>query len=212
MNRRLQRRKLRDDEFSNRQQRDGNTATCKKNPAEDSEAAKDMTELGNSEEIVSMLEKINRQLEKMQQPEEKNTQNNAAEGTQQTTAGAGNGQPQAQGQQSGQGENGSVNASNQMTQDLQAMLSQLLQNKGQQPAAVQAGQNQANTNAASQGEQNKQPETVVAQTAAQVLAKAQYELANELEESLKKLKQVISESEKIANRISNLLGEENSSK
>ncbi len=55
-------------------------------------------------------------------------------------------------------------------------------------------------------------QSVTAQTAAQALAQAQYELANELEASLTKLKQVISESEKLADRISNLLGQENSSR
>ncbi|MEN6566880.1 MAG: hypothetical protein ABFC57_11310 [Veillonellales bacterium] len=63
----------------------------------------------------------------------------------------------------------------------------------------------------SQKQTKSQENTVAVQTAPQVLAQAQFELANELEASLQKLKQVISESEKIANKISNLLGEENQS-
>ena len=46
------------------------------------------------------------------------------------------------------------------------------------------------------------------QAAAQLLSQAQYELANELEASLQKLRQVINESEKIAAKVSTLLQQE----
>ena len=58
-------------------------------------------------------------------------------------------------------------------------------------------------------EEDSQTASIAVQTAAQVLSQAQFELSNELEASLQSLKQVIAESEKIANKISNLLGEEN---
>jgi len=50
------------------------------------------------------------------------------------------------------------------------------------------------------------------QAAAQALAQAQYELATELEASLQKLRQVIGESERLAGKISSLLGRENGSR
>jgi hypothetical protein len=53
---------------------------------------------------------------------------------------------------------------------------------------------------------------VPAKTVSQVLAQAQYELATELENSLQKLREVINKSEQLANKIGNLLGEENPSK
>jgi hypothetical protein len=74
--------------------------------------------------------------------------------------------------------------------------------------------NQSNTKSAAKEQptsQQKSNDTLVLQTAAEVLSRAQYELSNELENSLKKLKQVISESEQIANKISNLI-EQNSNK
>lgn len=77
----------------------------------------------------------------------------------------------------------------------------------QQESAETSGQSQKKL----QTQTNSRHNTVAVQTATQVLAQAQYELANELEASLQKLKQVINESEKIANKISNLLGEDNQS-
>lgn len=92
-----------------------------------------------------------------------------------------------------------------VTQELQNLFSQLLQgNNNLQSSPEQAPEFDNKT-------QNK-ANSMAVQTAGQVLAKAQYELANELETSLNKLKQVISESEKIANQISNLLGESNNKK
>lgn len=100
---------------------------------------------------------------------------------------------------------GSKQPETMVTQELQNLFSQLLH---------------GNTNSQSSKEQSpginndtiNKANTMAVQTAGQILAKAQYELANELEASLNKLKQVISESEKIANQISNLLGESNNKK
>ena len=69
------------------------------------------------------------------------------------------------------------------------------------------------SNDVNKSDDGKSPQNKMAvQTVSQVLAQAQYELANELETSLKKLKQVISESEQLANNISKLLGEETKKK
>lgn len=223
MNRRLQRRKLHfreqgcapDDQHlaPKDRQREGNEKACQNLSADDdSETAAELASMNQSDEIVSMLQKLNNQLEKMQQSESRNDQSNPAGGSQQ--AGSGNGDNRQQQNSAQLDQQGTAPAANrQMTQELEAMLSQLLQGNDNalQSSATQPNPNSANSNQAGEGQQNNQPDSKLAQTAAQVLAKAQYELANELEVSLKKLKQVISESEKIANRISNLLGEENSS-
>lgn len=60
--------------------------------------------------------------------------------------------------------------------------------------------------------QNKELELkpdMTAKTASQVLAEAQYELSKELETSLYKLRQVIEESKQVAQKISNLLEQNN---
>lgn len=91
----------------------------------------------------------------------------------------------------------------------QSQMNQQQGQMGQQQG--QMGQQQGIKN--QQGQQNqqqgkKQDNQLAVQTAAQVLSEAQYELSVELENSLQKLKQVISESEKLADKISKLLGEE----
>jgi hypothetical protein len=167
----------------------------------------------SSSEIVAMLQKINLQLEKMQQNEvrsstkQEHTNESADNDTQQSS----DNKSQQQTQQNADTTNTTSGMDDvQAAQGLQALFSQLLQGKGnsQQPAEQEKPQPASqNANEQSGGQQTN---SVVAKTAAQVLAQAQYELSNELEASLQKLKQVISESEKIANKISNLLGEENS--
>lgn len=85
-------------------------------------------------------------------------------------------------------------------EELTELFSKLIESKGKQNQNQQSEQLEITSN------------TKKVQTAKQILAEAQYELANELEESLKKLKQVISESEKIATKMSNLLGQESQDK
>lgn len=107
---------------------------------------------------------------------------------------------QLQGQaSSGTGETSSQssmeNQSGQNSDPLRQLFSQLLQTSQQQ-------------NNQSGGNQSGKERPVLVKTAAQVLSEAQYELSVELENSLQKLKQVIRESEKLADKISNLLGEE----
>lgn len=58
----------------------------------------------------------------------------------------------------------------------------------------------------------KKNKSVSKKTISEILSQKQYELADELEASLQKLKKVISESEKLTLKITNLLGEENKNK
>lgn len=169
---------------------------------------------GPNQEMLAMLEKISRQLSQLQ--------NEPAGGQQ--TGGQEQGGRQTQG--TGQGKEG-------RQEELSALFSRLLaENKtdGQQSSGSSQGagtqqragdtqpgggnRQQLGQNSGNQaGGQSAGGEKLSsAQTAAQALAQAQYELANELEASLTKLKQVISESEKLADKISNLLGQENSSR
>ncbi len=169
---------------------------------------------GPNQEMLAMLEKISRQLSQLQ--------NVPAGGPQ--TGGQQQGGQQTQG--AGQGNEG-------RQEELGALFSRLLaenkpdgqqsggsrQGAGTQQRAGGAQQDGGNRQQAGQqngtqtgGQSAGGEKATSAQTAAQALAQAQYELANELEASLTKLKQVISESEKLADKISNLLGQENSSR
>lgn len=158
---------------------------------------------GPNQEMLAMLEKISRQLSQMQ---------NTSAGAQQP-GGQEQGGQQAQG--SGQGKEG-------RQEELSALFSRLLTDnkaEGQQNDGSRQGadtqQRAGGTKPSGEQPQSAQKgdeKSSSAQTAAQALAQAQYELANELEASLTKLKQVISESEKLADKISNLLGQENGSR
>lgn len=158
--------------------------------------------------VLMLLQKISDQLDNMKSSSQGQTQ--CLIGQQQA--------PASGGQQQGQGSDGQQVQGNQqgeiaVSEQLQQLFSQLLQGKNSSSqAGIQDNQNstqsQQNNDQANQQTKSK-TNSMAVQTAAQVLAQAQYELSNELEISLKKLKQVISESEKIANKISNLLGEEN---
>ncbi len=173
---------------------------------------------GSDREMLALLAKISRQLDELR---------SAPAGGQQSPGqerGDNPAQESAEQEKSGQQD------------DLSAIFSRLLaanksaagpkqqsggaqQSAGMQNSAGQQGggsRQQSGGGSQSSGQANSQGtgggHSVTAQTAAQALAQAQYELANELEASLTKLKQVISESEKLADRISNLLGQENSSR
>lgn len=169
---------------------------------------------GPNQEMLVMLEKISSQLSQLQ---------NVPVGGQQSGGQEQGGQHK---QGAGQGKEGRQD-------ELSALFSRLLaENKtdGQQSGGSrqgagtqqQAGSAQFNGGNQQQAGQKSGKQTggqstggenaSSAQTAAQALAQAQYELANELEASLTKLKQVISESEKLADKISNLLGQESSSR
>lgn len=172
---------------------------------------------GADREMLAMLEKISLQLSQLQN----------------TSAGGQQAGGQEQGAQLPQQGTGQAKGSQQA--ELSALFSQLLagnkagggsgqQNGSQQGAGTQqrAGGMQSVGGSGQQSAQSGGKQTdgqaagggkaSSAQTAAQALAQAQYELANELEASLAKLKQVISESEKLADKISNLLGQESGSR
>ncbi|MCX7779850.1 MAG: hypothetical protein N2491_02900 [Negativicutes bacterium] len=156
--------------------------------------AADNFQSSETTEIKALLERISAQLECMQQ------QNSLAN------------QPARQSQSEDAQSGGNNQTEAQVTQQLQTLFQQLLNSQNEQnsqsqqnnPMVSDAGE-ESDIQSSGQDERNK----MTAQTAAQALAQAQYELSNELEASLKKLKQVISESEKLANKISNLLGKEN---
>ncbi|BBB92950.1 MAG TPA: hypothetical protein PKA28_02055 [Methylomusa anaerophila] len=177
----------------------------------------DSSSTSNSQEMIDLLNKLNNQLEKLQNSFDKGTgQQKGTTNTGQAIGLRGNGRQTSTspltanntGQQMQQTES-------QLSQELQNLFSRLLtENQAQNGQADTQANQKSYTNQAGR-ENNKSSaaaNSVVAQTAAQVLAQAQYELSNELEASLKKLKQVISESEKIANKISSLLGEAGKSK
>lgn len=174
----------------------------------------------NSQEVVELLSRINSQLESLQGAL---TAGNAGSGQSQPNNAATQtgGQNQQTSQPPGkQQQPASAQTKPAASQELRNLFSMMLQSAGDQNTVAGTGQNQTGqTQNQGQGEGqakdsagNNQDNTsnIAVQTAAQVLAQAQYELSNELEASLKKLKQVISESEKIAVKISNLLGEEDS--
>lgn len=107
----------------------------------------------------------------------------------------------------------SQNTANNEIRQLNEIFGQILNknttnNNNANNASMSANSNNSNTNAGTSSQVGKQK--VVVQTAAQMLADAQYELSNELEASLQKLKTVIQESEKIANKINNLLSQSKS--
>lgn len=168
----------------------------------------------NNMEIALLLQKCNDQLEEIRRStkgarddQSVNNQSNRNSATQ----GLGQQQQCIGGEQGSSKQQG-----NQMpVQELQGLLASILQgndnnqNNKTESSTKQGNRNNNNGNSSTNGGEDQKKGT---QTVSQVLAQAQYELANELENSLKKLKQVIAESEKIASNISNLLGEETKTK
>lgn len=155
-----------------------------------------------SNEIINLLQQVNSRLEQLPQFQASLGQNQQLAGNNQQAS-----NQQASNQQTGQQDNSNQQANNMVSQELQNLFSQILQPNNAQPQSS----NQENTKKKESANQNP-AKAMAVQTAGQVLAQAQYELANELEASLQKLKQVISDSEKIANQISNLLGESSNKK
>ncbi|MDF2502195.1 MAG: hypothetical protein K0Q77_2909 [Anaerosporomusa subterranea] len=158
-------------------------------------------------DVLGMLNQISQQLSQLQGPAQpmNQGQNQIAGGSQQGQNG-GTVQNTILPYQGSANSQGSGSQQTDPVADLQRLVSQLLQNNQQQQlpqANSNAGSNQAG---GSSNQQIQQPTAV--KTAAQALSEAQYELSVELENSLQKLKQVISESEKLADKIGNLLGEE----
>lgn len=163
-------------------------------------AMTDKTVSVNNLEIALLLQKVNDQLAEIKQSTNNSTQiggkssNDTGQDSRQQN-GAG---PPAQDSSVQTADDGSA-------KELQKLLA----------AILQGGNNNNNRENTQNINENKSAEgkntqgMMTAQNVSQVLAQTQYELANELETSLKKLKQVIEESEKVANNISILLGQEN---
>lgn len=154
----------------------------------------------DNEAILGLLQKVNSQLEKLQSGQG----NQSESGQQQQSQQQSQQQPQQQSRQAQSGNNTKLENEEQAKQELQNLFSKVLLNSSDSSQNSQTSSNEANSKAKSQTNLDS---SMAIKTASQVLAKAQYELANELESSLQKLKQVISESEKIANQVSDLLGE-----
>jgi len=158
----------------------------------------------NNLEIALLLQKVNDQLEEIKrsapnssQTGEQSSKSSMRQDSRQQNVAGGASQDNSKQQVDGGA-----------SKKLQELLTSVLQGKNNNENSANKSANiQSNDVDKSNG--SKSPQNMMAvQTVSQVLAQAQYELANELETSLKKLKQVISESEKLANDISNLLGEE----
>jgi hypothetical protein len=210
----------------------------------------------NNKEVMSLLEKVNSQLEEIKRANiDKNNsmpsrqtvgnqgnsgqsvqgnstqQGNSGQSVQGNSTQQGNSGQSAQGNSTQQGNSGQSAQGNSMQQgnngqsaqdnstqqvdqkmlkDLKSLVSSMLQGKenskdGGSGSSTSENSNQSSTN-------KPQQDTIDIQTVSQLLAQSQYELATELENSLQKLKQVISESEKVATKISNLLSEETKKK
>lgn len=162
------------------------------------------------QDIIGMLTQIAQQLSQLQEASQANQQGS---GQNQTVSANAQTAPFQTGQSGNTQQNQQLSAQANGQQpnpadELQKLFSQLLQT-GQQNSQQQ-GQPAASSGQGQEpgGSSNQQNKKLAVKTAAQVLSEAQFELSVELENSLQKLKQVISESEKLADKISKLLGEE----
>ncbi|VBB07981.1 Hypothetical protein LUCI_3246 [Lucifera butyrica] len=161
----------------------------------------------HEEKILQALSEISSQLQGMQQQMKGSVPKGNKTGDQ--SAGGGGEQDNSQGMQAPDSTNSTdqmnnstnnSNNNNAIAEELKSVFSTLLQGTGQQtmnnnPSQAPDKQKSADSNPSMKN-------------MTQIISQAQYELANELETSLNKLKQVIRESERVANKISNLLGKE----
>ncbi|WP_378955542.1 hypothetical protein [Pelosinus sp. sgz500959] len=151
----------------------------------------------NNLEITLLLQKVNEQLEEIK----KTAQHSKSQDSQQQSVA-----------QKGSQDNQKQSENEKPSSDLQTLLNSVLQGKANNSNNEKESSKSQKQDNNQSNEGTSQQNVMNVQTVSQVLAQAQYELANELENSLKKLKQVISESEKLASNISNLLGEESKKK
>jgi len=162
----------------------------------------------NNKDIISLLEKVNSQLEEI-----KNSNDDSKKDLAQTDGGSNNNSSTKKCAQeespttSTQGASSKGQADKELLKELKTLVSAMLQgkNNSEENSSLQS----QNTDNKKSDMKKQQQDSMAAQTVSQVLAQTQYELANELENNLQKLRQVISKSEKIATNISQLLGEEN---
>lgn len=164
---------------------------------------------GNDKEIISLLEKLNSNLEEMKSSNDDSKKNTSSDAGKNTDGSLSKKLLQAklseQLLQSGSTEQGDK----ELLQELKTLVSAMLQGKGNSEDNSSKPQTD-DTKKADMKQQ--QQDSMAVQTVSQVLAQTQYELANELETSLQKLKEVISKSEKVATNISHLLSKETKKK
>ncbi len=165
---------------------------------------------GNNKEIISLLEKLNSNLEEMKSSNDDNKKNISSDAGKNTDGSSSKKLLQAklseQLLQSGSTEQGDK----ELLQELKTLVSAMLQ-QGKSNNEDNSSKPQTGDTKKSDMKQQQQ-DSMAVQTVSQVLAQTQYELANELETSLQKLKEVISKSEKVATNISHLLSKENKKK
>ena len=143
-------------------------------------------------ELLQLLQKISQQLDNMRRFETKGQiqgQNIQPPGTDSSVASLNKyPAPQTQGQ---------------MSQETPAFFGQRPMNNQEQPMESPVAQ--------SNGTVPTQQRTTLMQDSMGQVAQAQFELSQELEASLQKLQQVITESEKLATKVSNIIMQENNS-
>ena len=165
---------------------------------------------GNNKEIISLLEKLNSNLEEMKSSNDDSKKNSSSNNAGKNTDNSSSkkllqAKLSEQLLQSGSTEQGDK----ELLQELKTLVSAMLQGKGNSEDNSSKPQTD-DTKKADMKQQ--QQDSMAVQTVSQVLAQTQYELANELETSLQKLKEVISKSEKVATNISHLLSKETKKK
>lgn len=161
----------------------------------------------SNRDIISLLEKLNDNLEKLNSGDMKDNpeppsdeENNISSSNKKST--------QQKGPEQSSQSNSKVQGNNdEVLKELTTLVSTMLQGKSTEKDSSSKNQNKDTAKASNIEQQQQDPMAV--QTVSQVLAQTQYELANELETSLQKLKEVISKSEKVATNISHLLSKEN---
>ena len=168
-------------------------------------AAKEKEQPAVNRQVIALLTKMSNQLATLEQ-----TMKSSGTGGQQPSTGE-QGQPvnSNSGDRDQAAEEGNGTANNDSSAaiaQLQQMLCGLLNRPPENPAVSAGGQPADNSDSAANSA--AQPE-ITPETAGQILANAQYELAGELETTLEKLRKIISDSEKIANKISSLLATNN---
>lgn len=162
----------------------------------------------SNKDVISLLEKVNHQLEEIKGSTAKEKQNmrNQAQGGQSSNS------KSPQQEEMDQSNSSKEKTDQELLKQLKELVGATFQGKGNNENSKNTSLKTQKDNSEDSDTKNQQLSRMPAQMASQVLAQAQYELANELENSLEKLKQVIKKSEKVATNISNLLGEENQKK
>ncbi|MDF2634462.1 MAG: hypothetical protein K0R78_1336 [Pelosinus sp.] len=149
-----------------------------------------------TKDVISLLEKLNSNLEEIKSSSDNESSNKSSskKTTQQEEIGM-----------STKGGCRKQQDDKQIVEELKKLVSSMLQSNNTEDSSL----NSQNDDAKKSDIKQQQQDSMAAQTVSQVLAQTQYELANELESSLQKLKEVITKSEKVVTNISHLLSKEN---